>query len=293
VKAVLGMGPNIANIEDCLPMVTERVKSLFRQTQELRQIPVDRQEIEALKRERDANKMEALETRRGLVDERLRSEAFKKRVEDLESSEEIQKIRRSMEKLETDHRRLIESMSEMRQQYNVSEYELRDVRRERDEIKERYRQLQLVDANRAWATTDRNCYNEFLVLRDAIVPECPLGGAREAILRKWNALVAGTELSERKAQGMQDELQTAKAEWAHERSAKNEVYELYAELRRIFCLDGISATDAKRTHAAIRHMLAKRGEEIKELSERLEKERALACAEIRRLEDLIKTKGGV
>jgi hypothetical protein len=298
VHQVLGYGPNIGNIEDLLPKVTERVLSLQKQAEDLRRTHVGdalvgefKREIADLKKERDANKMEALEAQRVMRNEQYRSEAFKRRIDELESSEDLQRAKATVEHLTKELGRAKDKVSTYGAATTRLEYSLRELEQERDEIEEKYERMSRVDNDRQWACTNKNAYDELLALRDLFVPHAPLGNTREALMRLFNELQSKVRtLSQLCSE--KDELATGLEEsYVREKVRKEEIHALYNELRDIFHLGGISPTDAKRIHAAIKHMLVQRGEEIRELSEKLEKERTLACEEIRRLQNALNVTG--
>lgn len=286
IIAIMGYDPVLSCPEGFLPEVTKKYKELSAQLQrELQSRPPSREhEIEALKKERDANMMRALDAERDLRNERFRSEAFKKRVEDLESpqlqSQEMQALRAEVE-------RQAKRMAEMTQQYTRAEYELRDTRKEFDDLKQKYIGLRAAEDNRKWATTDKNCYNDFLALRDMILPAVPLGDFRVALLRFVESLRKNAQLEKQNAEGLQKELGTAQAEWKHERFLKEEIYKFYGELRKLFNLEHIASSTPQQVHSSIVHMLTVKTNAIQELDAQLEKERALACETIRALEAMV------
>lgn len=284
VGAVLGYGPKIENIEDCLPSVTARVKDLQKQTEELRQIPVNKNLLEDIRKERDEMIMRALDAEKKL---REQTQLLQSHL----SGAVVAKLQAELKAAVEAKVDMANGSAVVQKRYLDLEYKHRDLDIEHADLKKRHQQLQDAEANRTWASTDKNAYDSLLALRDVIVPHVALGNAREAILHTLEVAQREKAIAQEATREFKNTVEILESELKHEEFLKKEIYTAYAELRRLFNLEHLGAIDPKKVHASIKHMLTRCNEETNKLLEKLENERALACAEIRRLTDIIKAEG--
>lgn len=298
VQLVLGFGPNLGNPEDLLPQVTERVSSLEKQLRIFKRAPMAeeelkkvREEVEVLKKERDANMMLALDAQRDVRRSQEQLKALQVSLGDSAQQQEIKRLRQEImatRGINEGQRKEIESL---RQKQVDFDYRMGEVLKEHAEAKNRYFELKEAEENRIWASTDRNAYDALLAIRDMVVPEVPLGECSAAVIKKVQELQQGYDMQVKATNSMVERLNGLDASLRNERFLKEEIYRVYAELRKLFDLEHVPSIDPKKVHACIVHMLKVKDNEIADVSATLLKERTLACEEIRRLTELIKAEG--
>jgi hypothetical protein len=234
--------------------------------------------IDSLKKERDEIMMRALDAERKVRD-------LSDLLSQHENGERLRKAEAAAAEAVRTRDIAAKDNTELRKDVVNQRYTLQQREQELEELKARHAELQARNEDREWAAENKNAYDSLLALRDTLAPTVPLQDACRAV----QAVIISEKME---VQRLSDsiavqahQLHSAEQEAKHEKFLKDQIYGVYAELRRLFNLEHVGSIDVLKVHAVIKGMLDRCSQETQQLLEKLEKERALACTEIRRLQE--------
>lgn len=237
--------------------------------------------IESLKKERDEIMMRALDAERKVRE-------LSDRLSHHENGERLKKAEAAAAEAVRTRDIAAKDNTELRKDVVNQRYTLQQREQELEELKATYDDLHDRNEDREWAAENKNAYDSPLALRDILAPTVPLQDACIAVQAGVNSLRLEVQRLCDGSAVQANKLRSAEQEAKHEKFLKEQIYGVYAELRRLFNLEHVGSIDVLKVHAVIKGMLDRCSQETQQLLEKLEKlekERALACEEIRRLQE--------